>query len=428
MKKRIDYSVYLVTDSELNSAATLEEGVEKAILGGVTLVQLREKQISSQEYYRRALSVKAVCDRYGIPLIINDRVDIAMAVDADGVHLGQGDMPVPVARRLLKKDKIIGVSARSVESAERALKEGADYLGVGAMFATGTKTDAKVTDISELRRITGINIPIVIIGGLNEQNIPRFSDIDIDGVAVASAIMAASDITAAAARIKAAFNKDRRPIVRGIKGAIFDLDGTLLDSMDVWKNIDLEFLGKRGLEIPVDYMQAVSAKSFNECAEYTIKRFSLPETPEMLMREWNDMAIGHYTDSVQPFPYVKEYLCELKSRHIKMAVATSLKHAFVEPCLKRNGMSEFFDSVCSVDDVGVGKESPAVFEYAAKQLGLDLSECIIFDDALSAIKAAKQTEAKVVGVYEKHSAYLKESIRSIADMYISDFKKAPVLK
>ena len=134
-----DYTLYLCTDRDLMSTPTLEEAVEAAIRGGVTIVQLREKNCSSREFYDTAVSIKAICDRHQVPLIINDRLDIALAVDAAGVHVGQSDLPADKARAILGPDRIIGVSTATPEEALKAKADGADYIGVGAMFATGTK-------------------------------------------------------------------------------------------------------------------------------------------------------------------------------------------------------------------------------------------------------------------------------------------------
>lgn len=206
MKPSIDYSLYLITDRELMSAPTLEEAVEQAIIGGATLVQLREKNASSMEFYRMALRIKAITDRSGIPLIINDRADIALAVNADGLHIGQSDLPAPAARRVIGENKILGVSASSLAEAVEAERGGADYLGVGAMFPTGTKTDAKQVSMEELRKIRSVVfLPTVAIGGINETTAQNFAGVGIDGIAVASALMAAKDIAAAARELKAAF-------------------------------------------------------------------------------------------------------------------------------------------------------------------------------------------------------------------------------
>ena len=207
-KENLDYTLYLCTDRGLMSTDTLEKAVEEAILGGVTMVQLREKDCSSKEFYETALRIKEITDAYEVPLLINDRVDIALAVDADGVHIGQSDLPVKIARKILGKDKIIGVSARNVAQALEAEQNGADYLGVGAMYATGTKKDAKVTSREELLKIRQVvKIPIVVIGGINQKTLSNFKGIGINGLAVVSAVIAAEDIKAAAAEMVRKFKE-----------------------------------------------------------------------------------------------------------------------------------------------------------------------------------------------------------------------------
>lgn len=207
-KENLDYTLYLCTDRGLMSTDTLEKAVEEAILGGVTMVQLREKDCSSREFYETALRIKKITDAYEVPLLINDRVDIALAVDADGVHIGQSDLPVKIARKILGKDKIIGVSARNVAQALEAEQNGADYLGVGAMYATGTKKDAKVTSREELLKIReAVKIPIVVIGGINQKTLSNFKGIGINGLAVVSAVIAAKDIKAAAAEMVQKFKE-----------------------------------------------------------------------------------------------------------------------------------------------------------------------------------------------------------------------------
>lgn len=199
MKRKIDYSLYLCTDRDLMTAATIEESVEQAVKGGVTLVQLREKHCSSREFYELGRRVKQITDAYRVPLIINDRADIALAVDAAGVHVGQSDLPCRVARDMLGPDKIIGVSASSLAEAVQAERDGADYLGVGAMFATDTKTDAEIVTMDELRAIRrAVHIPIVVIGGINKNTAPLFKDVGIDGLAVVSAVVAQPDAAQAA--------------------------------------------------------------------------------------------------------------------------------------------------------------------------------------------------------------------------------------
>ncbi len=201
-----DYTLYLVTDRQLMSCDSLTEAVEQAILGGCTMIQLREKELSSLEFYNQAVAVKQVTDKYHIPLIINDRIDIAMAVQATGVHIGQHDLPAAAVRKIIGENMLLGVSASSIAEAIQAQQDGADYLGVGAMFPTGTKTDADSVSMEELQKIrTAVSLPIVVIGGINKGNAGRFKPMGIDGLAVVSAIIAQSDIKAAAAELKDLF-------------------------------------------------------------------------------------------------------------------------------------------------------------------------------------------------------------------------------
>lgn len=203
MKPRVDYSLYLCTDRELMTSDTIEEGVELAIKGGVTVVQLREKNCSGREFVEIAYRVKEVTDAYEIPLIINDRIDVALAVNADGVHLGQQDIPALAAREILGRNRIIGVSAYNAALALEAQKDGADYIGVGDVFGTSTKSDTHHVSPEELVRIRSrIKIPMIAIGGINEENVKRLQGTGIDGVAVISAVLGARDITAAAERLK----------------------------------------------------------------------------------------------------------------------------------------------------------------------------------------------------------------------------------
>lgn len=191
MKPEMDYSLYLVTDRALAGERDFEDLVGRAIRGGCTLVQLREKEASSGEFYERALRLKKVTDYFHVPLIIDDRIDIMLAVNAAGVHLGQSDLPAEAARQIIGPDKILGVSARTVEDAEKAESDGADYLGVGAVYPTTTKGDAEKVSREELEKICStVSIPVVAIGGLNARNIPSLEGSGISGVAVVSAIMA----------------------------------------------------------------------------------------------------------------------------------------------------------------------------------------------------------------------------------------------
>lgn len=201
-KNKLDCALYLVTDRELLRGRDLCTCVEEAILGGVSLVQLREKELSTRDFYQTAQQIKVITDKYQVPLIINDRLDIALAIDADGLHIGQDDMPLTVARRLMGEDKIIGVSARTLTEALAAEQEGADYLGVGAVFATSTKKDANIVALSRLAEIKkAVSIPVVAIGGIGTENAKLVIETGVDGISVVSAILGKSDIRQAASNL-----------------------------------------------------------------------------------------------------------------------------------------------------------------------------------------------------------------------------------
>ena len=189
----IDLSLYLVTDNSEDVDKFLNT-IEEAIKGGVTVVQIREKTADTLDFYNLALKVKEITSKYDVPLIVNDRVDIALAIDADGVHVGQSDMPCDVTRKLIGQNKILGVSAATVKEAKKAESDGADYIGTGAVFPTATKDDADSVTKDELTEIVkSIDIPVVAIGGINLDNACELKGTGIAGLSVVSAIMSSDN-------------------------------------------------------------------------------------------------------------------------------------------------------------------------------------------------------------------------------------------
>lgn len=204
--KNFDTTLYFITDSTGFSEEEFLYRAEQALKGGVTLVQLREKNRTTREYIDLAEKLHILTKKYNIPLIIDDRIDVAMAVDAEGVHLGQSDMPVDIARRILGEDKIIGATAKTVPQALEAYNNGADNLGVGAIYPTTTKVKTVLTSVDTLKEIAkAVPIPVNAIGGLNKDNMNVLEDTGIAGVCVVSAIMKADSPKKAAEEIKAKF-------------------------------------------------------------------------------------------------------------------------------------------------------------------------------------------------------------------------------
>jgi len=182
--------IYLVTDEKACLEKDFYSCIEEAIKGGVGIVQLREKNISTKDFYEKALKVKEICKNYGVLFIINDRLDIAQAVGADGVHLGQSDMPIEEARKILKDKFLIGATARNIEEAKRAELLGADYIGSGAIFGTSTKDNAKKLEMEELKKIVAsVKIPVFAIGGININNVGSLKNIGLQGICAVSGIL-----------------------------------------------------------------------------------------------------------------------------------------------------------------------------------------------------------------------------------------------
>ncbi len=185
----LNLSLYLVTNNSEDEEKFLNI-IEESLKGGVSVVQLREKKAETLDFYNLALKVKEITQKYNVPLIINDRIDIALAIDAEGVHIGQSDMPAQIARLLIGKDKILGVSAANIKEAKKAQRDSADYIGVGAVYPTNTKDDATSVSKKELKEIVkSVDIPAVAIGGITQVNAHELNDCGIDGISVVSAIM-----------------------------------------------------------------------------------------------------------------------------------------------------------------------------------------------------------------------------------------------
>ncbi|MDO5820336.1 MAG: thiamine phosphate synthase [Methanobrevibacter sp.] len=203
----IDYTCYLVTDHKDKTNEEILNIIEEALKGGTSIVQIREKTASTKDFYELALKVKEITNKYDVPLLINDRLDIAIAIDADGVHIGQDDMPARKAREILGEEKIIGVSASTIEEAKKAEADGADYIGTGAVFPTATKDDAPSITKDDLNEITSsISIPTVAIGGITLENAHELKDTGIAGFSVVSAIMSAENPKEASEKLREIFN------------------------------------------------------------------------------------------------------------------------------------------------------------------------------------------------------------------------------
>ncbi|MFQ9514815.1 MAG: HAD family hydrolase [Eubacterium sp.] len=211
--------------------------------------------------------------------------------------------------------------------------------------------------------------------------------------------------------------------LRNMEGAIFDLDGTILDSSWVWDQVDIKFLGDRGFKVPDDYVEAISPLGAERAAAYTIERFGLNETPDDLVREWFDIAREEYAAQVICKPFAKEYIKSLYDRGVKLAVATSSDRQLFMATLKREDILRYFSHIVTVNEVERGKGYPDIYEKAAERLRINPHKCVVFEDILTGVSGAKMGEFNVIAVHDEKSDYNKEKIQKIADYYIESFKE-----
>lgn len=208
-----------------------------------------------------------------------------------------------------------------------------------------------------------------------------------------------------------------------MRGAIFDMDGTILDSTGVWDKIDRDYLAARGIEAPEDYARVISSMTGTECAEYSIKRFGLTDSVEDLINEWEERALYEYANCLELKKGAREYISNLKENGVKIALATSSSRRLYEAALKRCGIYDMFDAFVTTDDTVCGKGEPEVYFKAAEKMGVDIRECVIFEDVPYAVEGAKKSGALVCAVYDARWEEDEDVLRRTADMYIKNFEE-----
>ena len=416
-----DLLLYAVTDrSWLKDNQTLYSECEKAIKGGITLLQLREKKLSTDDFIKEGLQIKELCHKNNIKLIINDDVDVMLAVDADGLHIGQDDGDVKKIKALIGPNKILGVSTQTVDESIKAINDGADYLGLGAVFSTSTKLDAIDVSLKTLKDITKIStVPTCAIGGISLDNISKLESSGINGCAIVSAIFKGEDIEQSTRILREKCNKTFYKY--NASNHIYDLDGTLIDSLGIWQNLASSYLNDRGIEIKNNLDKEINNLSLNESSSYLKENYGLPESTEEIKGQILNKIYHLYSDSIKLKSGVKSYIEHIYNKGITLSIASASSQCMVQSVLKNNGIDKYFSFIKTEEEVGASKaKSSAVYDAILEELKIDKDDVVVFEDSYVALKTLKNNDYYSVGVYDKHSI---DDVSDICDYFIKDFKE-----
>ncbi len=388
--------LYAVTDRYWLNGRKLKDDVEKAILGGATMIQLREKNLSTEDFIKEALEIKEVCKKYDIPFIINDSLEVFLAVDADGIHVGQNDLSADIVRKKIGPNKILGVSAETVSEALLAEKMGADYLGVGTIFSTSTKLDAINVTKEELARISySVNIPVVAIGGITLDNIKELKNTMIAGVSIVSAIFAEKNIKEATAKLleetkKLFFNP------KDYKLFIVDYDGTLLNSLDMWEDIASRYVRSKGL-VPEPNLDSIVKKQTNdETSHYMVEKYF----KNMSFDELNNDIEAYIAKEYKEIKINKGAMDLLNSikKNGKVVLFTATSLPLIEESLKINNIENEFSYLYTSTNFNFTKTDGSGFLKVLENEGFDINDAIVIEDSTHAILGAKEKGFKVLSI------------------------------
>ena len=412
--KAEDMQLYAVTDTQWLNGRDFLEVIESVLANGATFLQLREKNATHEEIVAKAKAIKPIAKKYGVPFVIDDDIYAAKEADVDGVHIGQNDASYEKAREVLGEGKIIGMTVKTRQQAENAIRLGADYVGMGAVFHTSTKKDAKDMSRETLLELAGMmeDIPVVAIGGISYDNCDYLKDTGVDGIAVVSAIFASDDCALATRKL---FVKTRELFGKK-RNIIMDMDGTLADSMPFWKKSAREYAILRGADIPDNFDEITGVMDLNDYAEYVKNVLGIDTNLEQITEAAVEIMNKHYEKDIP----AKDGMTELVTREYeagsRLVVFTASDRRSVEILLSHLGISECFYDIYTVYDVGLKKSDKNSYLKVAELAGMkDTSQVWVYEDILRGVKAAKEAGLNVCAVYDEDSAGDWEDIKELAD-------------
>ncbi len=412
--KAEDMQLYAVTDTQWLNGRDFLEVIESVLANGATFLQLREKNATHEEIVAKAKAIKPIAKKYGVPFVIDDDIYAAKEADVDGVHIGQNDASYEKAREVLGEGKIIGMTVKTRQQAENAIRLGADYVGMGAVFHTSTKKDAKDMSGETLLELAGMmeDIPVVAIGGISYDNCDYLKDTGVDGIAVVSAIFASDDCALATRKL---FVKTRELFGKK-RNIIMDMDGTLADSMPFWKKSAREYAILRGADIPDNFDEITGVMDLNDYAEYVKNVLGIDTNLEQITEAAVEIMNKHYEKDIP----AKDGMTELVTREYeagsRLVVFTASDRRSVEILLSHLGIRECFYDIYTVYDVGLKKSDKNSYLKVAELAGMkDTSQVWVYEDILRGVKAAKEAGLNVCAVYDEDSAGDWEDIKELAD-------------
>ena len=412
--KAEDMQLYAVTDTQWLNGRDFLEVIESVLANGATFLQLREKNATHEEIVAKAKAIKPIAKKYGVPFVIDDDIYAAKEADVDGVHIGQNDASYEKAREVLGEGKIIGMTVKTRHQAENAIRLGADYVGMGAVFHTSTKKDAKDMSGETLLELAGMmeDIPVVAIGGISYDNCDYLKDTGVDGIAVVSAIFASDDCALATRKL---FVKTRELFGKK-RNIIMDMDGTLADSMPFWKKSAREYAILRGADIPDNFDEITGVMDLNDYAEYVKNVLGIDTNLEQITEAAVEIMNKHYEKDIP----AKDGMTELVTREYeagsRLVVFTASDRRSVEILLSHLGIRVCFYDIYTVYDVGLKKSDKNSYLKVAELAGMkDTSQVWVYEDILRGVKAAKEAGLNVCAVYDEDSAGDWEDIKELAD-------------